>query len=156
MLIQLNDGVPFGHPVDENNFRMLFRNTSFPDKLTPEIVEPYGFGVFQYTQPPSPKKFSKIVEVTPEKGEDGIFYQKWKSVGMTASEKEAITEEQKFRVREERNFRLQSTDWMLLPDVSFEEEEYRKITRYRKNLRNITLQKDFPWKVDWPTLDLDN
>jgi hypothetical protein len=156
MLIQLNDGIPFGHPVDENNFRMLFRNTSFPDKLTSEIVEPYGFGVFQYTEPPSPKKFSKIIEIIPERGEDGIFYQKWKSVGMTASEKEAITEEQKFRVREERNLRLQSSDWMVLSDVEFDPEELEKIKKYRKSLRNITKQKNFPWNVDWPILNLEN
>lgn len=155
MLIQLNDGVPFGHPVDESNFRMLFRNTSFPDKLTPEIVEPYGFGIYQHTTPPKPRKFSKIIEITPEKGEDGIFYQKWKSVGMTASEKEALTAEQEFRIREERNVRIQSTDWMLLPDTDFNDNELQKIKKYRRSLRNITIQKDFPWKVNWPTLDLD-
>ena len=152
MLIQLNDGVPFGHPVDENNFIMIFRNTSFPDKLTPEILEPYGFGIFEYTQPPQPKKFTKIIEDVPEKGENGVFYQKWKSVGMTSSEKEAITEEQKYIIREERNSRLSSTDWMLLSDLYFEDNELRTIKKYRQNLRDIPSKAGFPWDIKWPEL----
>ena len=55
MLIQLDNGVPVGHPVDEKNFRMLFKNTSFPDFLTPDIVEDFGFGVYEFTRPPEPK-----------------------------------------------------------------------------------------------------
>jgi hypothetical protein len=154
MLIQLNNGVPFGNPVDENNFRMLFRNTSFPEHLTSDIVEPYGFGVFQYTKQPEPKRFTKIIEDTPEKGEDGIFYQKWKSVAMTAREKEIITEEQEYRVREERNHRLLNSDWMLLPDHNFDESKIVEIKKYRKKLREITRQSKFPWDILWPTLDI--
>jgi len=154
MLIQLNDGIPFGHPVDENNFRMLFRNTSFPDNLTPEIVEPYGFGVFEYTTPPQPKKFTKIIEDTPEKNENGFYVQKWKSVGLTSSEKQAITEEQKYRIREERNSRIASTDWMLLSDIEFDDNEIKKIKKYRQNLRDITTQSGFPWNVKWPELSI--
>jgi hypothetical protein len=154
MLIQLNNGVPFGYPVDENNFRMLFRNTSFPEHLTSDIVEPYGFGVFQYTKQPEPKRFTKIVEDIPEKREDGIFYQKWKSIAMSASEKEAITEEQKYRVREERNIRLFNSDWMLLPDQNFDTSEINEIKKYRKRLRDITNQSGFPWDVVWPSLDI--
>ena len=101
-----------------------------------------------------PKRFTKIIEDIAEKHEDGIFYQKWKSVAMSASEKEAITEEQKYRVREERNNRLFNSDWMLLPDQNFDTSEINEIKKYRKKLRDITNQSKFPWDVVWPSLDI--
>lgn len=156
MLIQLDNGVPFGHPVDEGNFRMLFKNTSFPDVLTPEIVEPYGFGIFEYTAQPQPKRFTKVVEKTPEKGPNGIFYQSWKIVSLTDSEKNAITEEQKALVRAERNMKLLLTDWTQGLDCPLSTEEVESWRMYRLQLRDISKQKNFPWDINWPkepTLD---
>lgn len=151
MLIQLDNGVPFGHPVDEGNFRMLFKNTSFPDVLTPEIVEPYGFGIFEYTTQPQPKRFTKVVETTPEKAQNGIFYQSWKIVSLTDSEKNAITEEQKALVRAERNMKLFMSDWTQnTNDCPLTAEATENWRLYRVKLREITNQKGFPWDIIWP------
>ena len=152
MLIQLDNGVPFGNPVDEKNFRMLFKNTSFPDFLTPDVVEPFGFGVYEYTPPPEPKRFTKVVEDTPKKGEGGIFYQTWKVVSMTDTEISAVTKEKEAEVRSDRNMKLFMSDWTQTNDVSayFSNDFINEWADYRNNLRNITKQKGFPWDIRWP------
>ena len=152
MLIQLDNGVPFGNPVDEKNFRMLFKNTSFPDFLTPDVVEPFGFGVYEYTSPPEPKRFTKVVEDIPKKGEGGIFYQTWKVVSMTDTEISAVTKEKEAEVRSDRNMKLFMSDWTQANDVLsyFSNDFVNEWADYRNNLRNITKQKEFPWNVKWP------
>ena len=154
MLIQLDNGVPFGHPVDERNFRMLFKNTSFPDFLTPEVVEPFGFGVYEYTQSPAPKRFTKVIEDTPQKGSGGIYYQTWKVVGMTDSEINLVTKEKESEVRNDRNMKLYMSDWTQLNDVSenFSDDFVNAWQDYRTKLRKVTEQKGFPWDVQWPVL----
>lgn len=152
MLIQLDNGNPFGYPVDEKNFRMLFRNTSFPEFLTPEVVEPFGFGVYEFTQAPQPKKFTKVVEDTPTKGSDGIYYQTWKLVSMTNTEIELVTKEKESEVRNDRNMKLYMSDWTQLNDVeqNYSEEFINQWQDYRNELRKITQQNGFPWDVKWP------
>lgn len=152
MLIQLDNGVPFGHPVDEKNFRMLFRNTSFPEVLSPEVVEPFGFGVYEFTAQPHPKRFTKVVEDSPIKGNDGIYRQAWKFISMTESEKKAVTDEKAAEVRNERNMKLYMCDWTQLPESEeLNSKEFIKEWKdYRNQLRNITTQKGFPWNILWP------
>ena len=73
MLIQIKDGKPFEHPVSNSNFRMLYPNVSFPLDLKPEDVEQYGFAFYEFTEQPPVKKYEKIEEVEPVKGEDGTI-----------------------------------------------------------------------------------
>lgn len=152
MLIQLDNGIPFGYPVDEKNFRMLFKNTSFPEFLTPEVVEPFGFGVYEFTQAPQPKKFTKVVEDIPTKGSDGIYYQTWKLVSMTNTEIELVTKEKESEVRNDRNMKLYMSDWTQLNDVeqNYSDEFINQWQDYRNELRKITQQKGFPWDIKWP------
>lgn len=153
MLIQLDNGVPVGHPVDEKNFRMLFKNTSFPDFLTPDIVEDFGFGVYEFTRPPEPKRFTKVIEDTPIKGEDGIYRQSWKIVAMTDSEINSIIKEKESEVRNDRNMRLFMCDWTQASDVlQISSDDFRnEWADYRHALRHITEQEGFPWDIRWPT-----
>ena len=153
MLIQLDNGIPVGHPVDEKNFRMLFKNTSFPDFLTPDVVESFGFGVYEFTRAPDPKRFTKVVEGIPAKADNGIYYQTWKLVAMTETEIEAVTKEREAEVRSDRNMKLYMCDWTQLNDVSenFSDDFVNAWQDYRNQLRKITDQDGFPWDVEWPT-----
>ena len=51
-------------------------------------------------------------------------------------------------IRAERNNRLASTDWTQLPDVP--QSTKNVWSAYRQELRDITLQSDFPQNVVWP------
>lgn len=50
-----------------------------------------------------------------------------------------------------RDQRLQQTDWTQLADVELTAEKLAEWTEYRKALRNVTKQEDFPANVVWPT-----
>lgn len=52
------------------------------------------------------------------------------------------------RIRAERDRLLASTDHLLLSDSPRKDD--RAIVAYRQALRDITKQKDFPQKIDWP------
>ena len=52
MLIKIEKGLPVGHPIHESNLRALFPEIALPALLTPEIVAPLGFGLFEFTQMP--------------------------------------------------------------------------------------------------------
>lgn len=58
-------------------------------------------------------------------------------------------EEQEIVVRQQRDTLLTQSDWTQLPDVP--EETKAKWAPYRQQLRDVTLQKGFPYNVIWPT-----
>ena len=52
-------------------------------------------------------------------------------------------------IRQQRDLLLKETDWMVLPDSSYDTQTLRT---YRQSLRDITSQETFPNEVVWPTL----
>ena len=84
MLVKLENGIPVGNPIDEKNFRKLYNNTSFPRSLTTDCVEPFGYGLYQYTKPPIPGRHFKVEETVPVRNSDGIFMQTWETGAMSA------------------------------------------------------------------------
>lgn len=148
MLIQLKNGKPIGHPVMEDNFRSLFPSTSFPSQLSPADVEPFKFGIYEFTVQPAPERFQKVVEATPAQDKDGIWRQKWTVVEMSESEQQAETLRKAEEVRNERALRMAACDWTQLPDAPVNAAAW---SAYRRALRDVTLQKGFPWDVAWPT-----
>lgn len=58
-------------------------------------------------------------------------------------------------LRHERAFRLQSTDYLLLPDYPINEDARTRIIAYRQALRDLPSQPGAPWdgggqKTPWP------
>jgi hypothetical protein len=148
MLIKLENGNPTGHPVAEENFRQLFPNTSFPWLLTPADVEPFGFGMYDFTFQPEPGKYEKVVEVLPVKDAQGIYRQTWSVLPMSAGEKAQADAQKTDQVRAERNSKLAATDWTQLADAPVDHAAW---AAYRQDLRDVTSQPGFPWDVNWPT-----
>lgn len=151
MFIQIKDGQPFGYAVVEENLRMLFPEVKFPTTFSPSDVEPYGFGMFEFTQIPEVPRFKKLIELTPVKKENGIYYQTWGFEDMTEAEQIESTEKQANDLRLRRKYTLMDCDWTQLSDVILSEENKIKWNTYRQSLRDITLQEGFPWDVVWPT-----
>jgi hypothetical protein len=147
MLIQLQDGKPTGHAVLESNFRQLFHNTSFPAFLTPENVEPFGFGMYDFASQPEPGKYQKVIEVEPVKDDQGIYRQTWAVVEMSDEEKAEEDERKAEEVRAERNWKLTASDWTQVADASVDKEAW---AAYRQALRDVPEKEGFPWNVTWP------
>ena len=150
MFIQLVDGQPVGHAVVEENFRMLFPNTSFSWPFVPEDIEPLGFGLYDFSSQPDLATFEKAVEVAPVKDEYGRWRQTWAVEPMTDEEVAARTEQEWGAVRGQRNFLLTRTDWTQLPDAPLTNIETQEWASYRQALRDITTQSD-PFNIQWPT-----
>lgn len=147
MLIQLENGSPVGNAVVDENFRQLFPNTSFPAVLTPDVVEPYGFGVYTFSEKPLAGRYQKAVESEPTCDDDGVWHQSWTLVDMTAHEQQEVDQNQSDLIREDRNQRLSYCDWTQLPDAPVDAASWAS---YRQQLRDITAQVGFPWDVIWP------
>lgn len=56
------------------------------------------------------------------------------------------------QVRTERDRRIAETDWYMMPDYPTDPETLELVKSYRKALRDITLQSDFPRDVEWPVM----
>lgn len=54
------------------------------------------------------------------------------------------------QIRNKRNFQLIQSDWTQLPDVSLRELQQTQWKTYRQQLRDITLQHNFPTDIIWP------
>ena len=150
MFIQLEDGNPVGNAVTEDNFRLLFPNTSLPWPFVAEDVEPLGFGLWDFSNQPELGTFEKAVEVAPVKDEYGIWRQTWAVEPMTEEEVAARTEQEWVAVRGQRNFRLSMCDWTQLADAPLTDEKRSEWVLYRQALRDITTQSD-PFNITWPT-----
>tara|TARA_Y100000289_G_C3884260_1_gene130394 strand:- start:135 stop:599 length:465 start_codon:yes stop_codon:yes gene_type:complete len=150
MLIRLENNAPVDHPVDDYNFRALFPAVSFPRILTPSDVEPYGYGMYEYSQQPSLEKYQKRVEGTPVKREDGIWYQVWEIETMSADEQTAADNKQARKMRDQRSALLAFSDWSVLTDSPLTTAKKTAWKTYRQELRDITSQSGFPWDISWP------
>jgi hypothetical protein len=147
MLIRLENGIPTGHPVDDYNFRTLHPGVSFPRYLSPDDVEPLGFGLYEFSQIPETPKYKKVVEETPVKKENGIWCQQWNVVDMNAEEKLTADAARAEEVRLERSSELAASDWTQLPDSPVNSAAWLV---YRQELRDVPAQSGFPWEVSWP------
>ena len=149
MFIQLEDGQPVGHAVTEDNFRLLFPNTSLSWPFVAEDIEPLGFGLWDFSSQPEIGIFEKVVEVDPAKDEYGRWRQTWAVAPMNEEEIAARTQQEWNAVRAQRNFRLAMCDWTQLPDAPLSNIEMQEWASYRQALRDITTQSD-PFNIEWP------
>lgn len=150
MFIKLENGTPIGYAVTEENLRYVFPER-FPNThiFTPKDVEPLGFGIYEFTQVPTPDYPFKAVETTPVKRDNGVYYQTWLIEEMTEEEKIEATNVKATQVRQERDYRLMRTDWTQMPDAPISEDERAVWLIYRQSLRDIPQQPGFPWNVEW-------
>jgi hypothetical protein len=147
MLIQLQDGVPVGYPIVEENFRVLFPGTSFPSPLTSSDVEPFGYGLYEFSTQPTPGVYENAVEVDPVKNASGIWMQTWFIVPMTPTEVVVKNEQLKQQTKYQASALLQQTDWSQMPDVDLVNRA--DFTAYRAEVRAIALNP--PVTVsEWP------
>ena len=150
MFVQLKDGLPTGYPVLEENLRQVFPEANFPIVFTPELVEPYGYGMYEFTQQPELDRFEKLVELAPTLKEDGIYYQTWDVVDMDEDEQAEATKVKAEEITNQRNYFLLLSDWTQLGDVTIASDKKADWIAYRQLLRDVPAQTSFPWEITWP------
>lgn len=151
MFIQLKDGQPVGHAVTEDNFRLLFPNTSFSWPFVAEDIEPLGFGLYDFSSQPELGVFEKAVEVAPVKDEYGRWRQTWAVEPMTEEEVAARTAQEWNAVRAKRNFLLDRTDRYVVRAVEAGEPVPAAWVAYRQALRDLPETQTDPFNIVWPS-----
>jgi hypothetical protein len=153
MVIKLDEqGKPTGFPLLEDNFKQIHPEVTFPQVLTPQDVEPHGYGMYEFSQRPEPtNRYDKLIEGEPIRDEQGYWRQQWLVVEQTAEEKAETDNRKAGETRFKRNQRLAATDWTRLDDAPLSTEQRAAWAVYRQQLRDLTDQPGFPWEVVWPT-----
>lgn len=147
MLIKLENGIPVGYPILEENFRQAFPNIDLPRLIAASDVEQHGYGLYDFDNQPELGKYQKAVEVAPKRNEFGIWKQTWQVVEKDAAEKAAEDEAKAEVARNERTRLLFLSDWTQLNDAPVNQQAW---ANYRQQLRDITAQPGFPWDINWP------
>ena len=138
-----------GAVITDQQLRSDNPNTSFPAVLTPEIINDFGYDpILEGPQPTliPPYQYAQrdgVVEV------NGQWFTHYIAAEPDADGKAAMDAEQAKRVREDRNARLAACDWTQLPDAPVDAAAW---ATYRQELRDVSGQVGFPWKVVWPEL----
>lgn len=150
MLIKIEKGLPVGHPVHETNLRAVFPDLALPALLTPEIVAPLGYGLFEFTQMPVFEgQFDTLVEGSPQQDEAGIWRQVWQIVPMSEDEKRTHEVDLALQIRAERDLRLARSDFSQLADAPAWVDR-AQWAAYRQALRDLPAQPGFPFSHTWP------
>lgn len=146
--------------ITDIEFRNMYPNTSFPQLLTPDVLNEYNaVAIMEGPQvvPTSPYEYSQrqgIEEI------NGKWFTKY-VLGPTFTDNEIHTAAEQFaihkanidsnaaqNVRSTRDQLLKDTDWTQVNDAPVDQELY---AAYRQALRDITLQDSFPFNLVWPT-----
>lgn len=132
------------YPISEMDIRERDKNTSYSLPFQPNYpwaeVHEGEFPTFDHTK--------NVEEGEPTVGEDGLWYRNWILSDATDEQIIQRIEGRKRIVREERNQLLATTDWTQVKDISDSISE--PWAAYRQSLRDITLQPNFPFEVNWP------
>lgn len=153
-----------GLVITDSQLRADNPNTSFPEVLTPDIIDGFGYdpvleGPQAITTPPY--QYSQrdgVVEVNGQwfthyiagpvfqdyTDDDGVFHS---AAEQDAAYKATKDAEQSNTVRELRNRRLAECDWTQLGDAPVDAVAW---AIYRQALRDISEQPGFPWEITWP------
>jgi hypothetical protein len=155
MFIKLENGVPVGNPITDENFLQLFPNTSFTYPFVPSAVEPFGYGMYDFSSPPTPGTYENVVEVAPVKNQEGIWIQAWEIEPMTpeevAEKNQALMAQNKMQAES----LLQQTDWTATVDISNPQYSNPYLANqdaflaYRSQVRQIAINPPITVEV-WP------
>jgi hypothetical protein len=137
-----------GALITDQQLRSNNPNTSFPEVLTPSIIDSFGYDpVLEGPQPTliPPYQYAQrdgVVKI------NGQWFTKYVAVTPSDEIKQQMDATQGTLVCTDRNKRLADCDWTQLPDAPVDATIW---ATYRQELRNITTQVGFPWNITWPS-----
>ena len=153
-----------GAVITESEFLSEFPNTSFPQPLTLDVIQDFGYDpVLEGPQAETipPYQYSQrdgVIEVNGQwfthyiagpvfqdyTDEQGVFHAASEQYEEYCFQKDS---EQATAVRADRNQKLAVCDWTQLPDAPVDHVAW---ANYRQDLRDISNQDGFPWTISWP------
>lgn len=159
---KIENGVVVDYPVWEGSVSKEFTQYKFPLELPENIKVNGGIpNLGNYV----PVNITPFPEETPRKDFskryiDGAYFdsntnictQTWSPVYLTDDEKKFSLRGTSRDVRVYRDIMLEISDKSVVADKweNYSEQEKKEWSEYRQSLRDITLQNDFPWIIDWP------
>ena len=144
-------GVPVGivesPPMLYTNFKELFPSIQFSDKATPSETEPYWYGVYEQSEPPTNLNWDETYDFHGlTKNSDGIWRDTYVVRPCTEEEKMVRIEKQSRIILAHRLRALKLSDFVLLDDAPLSiKADIDKWLEYRQKLRDITKADGFPW-----------
>jgi len=139
-----------GTLITESQFFLEFSSTSFPEQLTPEVVNDFGYDIVLEGPQPiliPPYQYSKrdgVIEI------NGQWFTHYIAVTPNDEQKAAMDAAQASSVRIQRNGLLAASDWTRLDDTGLSVDLKAQWEVYRQELRDISNQPGFPWDIQWP------
>ena len=82
---------------------------------------------------------------------DGKYYDKYNIIDKTDDEKKDEDTRQLNNALQDRDDKLLKCDWTQLPDTALSAEKVVEFKEYRKLLRDITKDSNWPWTHKWPS-----
>jgi hypothetical protein len=134
-------------PYSLRNLKEDNPNTSFPLKLSDELLAGWGVYRISYADRPEIQHNETIKANVAPTLIDGAWVLGWSVVLMT--EEDLASEASS--VRYERDELLAQSDWTQMPDSPLSSTIKQSWFDYRIGLRDITKQSGFPTDITWPT-----
>jgi hypothetical protein len=146
MFVKVNNGQAETYPYTIGRLRKDYPNTSFPKKLSAELLAEYD--LYRVDSEPQPTYDDKTERVA-QNDMPTLIEDKW-VIGWTVYQKEQEqidreTEAQAELIRTRRNELLFKCDWTVLVDSPLTEEKKTEWLAYRQELRDISELENFPY-----------
>jgi hypothetical protein len=146
MFVKVNNGQAETYPYTIGRLRKDYPNTSFPKKLSAELLAEYD--LYRVDSEPQPVYDDKTERVAQD-SMPTLIENKW-VIGWTVypKEQEQIdreAESQAELIRTRRNELLSKCDWTVLVDSPLTEEKKTEWLTYRQELRDISELENFPY-----------
>ena len=152
-----------GKIINENEFKLMFSNVSFPEILSEQIFDDFGVDIIFEGAQPIPENSLQYVQQSGIEQINGKWFTKYilyptfveytdkNNITHTVEEQMTVytnrkTEEKAKTVRIRRDQLLKETDWRFRSDL-IPSQDWKD---YCQALRDITIQEGFPWNITWP------
>jgi hypothetical protein len=133
------------------NFKELHKDVSFSEKAISSETEPYFYGVFKWDYAPTNVPHTKNVKsLGLIKKENGVWSPAFELIDATPEEISERIQVKSEEIRLIRNKKLKLSDFCEIERLGMNAEMQLKFDEYRKILRDIPNQPEFPFETVFP------
>ena len=137
-----------GAVIYESEFRAMHPDTSFPMQIDEATLNAFGADVVFEGPQAQPTRYQIAYIDGVEQDEQGRWFTKYFIADMDADAIASTDAEQAKQIRATRNNKLKECDWTQVLDAPINQTVW---AAYRQELRDISLQDNFPYDIIWPT-----
>jgi len=147
MYVKANGDVIETFPYSLNQLKADNPDTSFPKEISEALLLNYNVFPVVVAEVPSTNPNQVADQNSAPDYLNGVWVLGWTIRLMNQQETDSLASE----VRLQRNLYLDASDWTQMSDSPLDDATKLAWANYRKALRDITTQADFPYTVTWPT-----